>query len=87
MENLVGKEIWLVNYGCVEFQDCNGVYSTREKAEAAVLADAERCSDIWKAFECVSEEKDFSCYEFLYCGPHAEIDELQGVTVEKMIIE
>ena len=49
MENLVGKEIWLVNYGCVEFQDCNGVYSTREKAEAAVLADAERCSDIWKA--------------------------------------
>jgi hypothetical protein len=38
MENLVGKEIWLVNYGCVEFQDGNGVYSTREKAEAAVLA-------------------------------------------------
>ena len=87
MENLVGKEVWLVNYECVEFQDGNGIYSTREKAEKAVLADAERCSDIWKAFECVSEEEDFSCYEFLYCGLHEEIEELQGVVVEKMVIE
>lgn len=88
MMELVGKEVWLVNYGCVEFQDCNGIYSTREKAEDAVLKDAERCSDIWKDFTCVSNEEDFTCYEFTYDGPHKEeIEELQGATVEKMVIK
>lgn len=88
MNELIGKEVWVKEYGSIEFRDCNGVFSSRDKAEESVWEDANRCSDIWKDMSCVSEEDNFSCYEFEYCGPHGDaIEKIQGVSVYSTTIE
>ena len=49
-ENLVGKEVWIVEYYCDDgayFGDCNGVFATKERAIASVENDFYRCFDIW----------------------------------------
>lgn len=71
MENLIGCPVWVVEYNDPGFSDCNGVFSTREKAIASVLADAERCSDIWHNFELEGTEEearidDWFTYSFIF---------------------
>ena len=50
-ENLVGKEVWVVEYIANDdgsnFTDCNGVFANKERAIKSVENDFIRCSDIW----------------------------------------
>lgn len=66
MDELTGKEIWVVEYNNIELCDCNGVFSTFEKAVSSVLEDAERCNNIWTNFHlsCDDFDNEFFCYSF-----------------------
>lgn len=58
------KEVWVLEF-TGDCCDCNGVYSTKEKAKAALLSHYTRCSDIWENFVCVDNEHDnYELYEF-----------------------
>ena len=67
MENIVGTAVWVVEYDYADLKDCNGVFSTKEKALASINADFERCKDIWLNRESMDEDEigsDWIIWEF-----------------------
>lgn len=67
MENIVGTAVWVVEYDYADLKDCNGVFSTKEKALASINADFERCKDIWLNRESMDEDEidsDWMIWEF-----------------------
>lgn len=67
MENVVGTAVWVVEYDYADLKDCNGVFSTKEKALASINADFERCKDIWLNRESMDEDEidsDWIIWEF-----------------------
>lgn len=67
MENIVGTAVWVVEYDYADLKDCNGVFSTKEKALASINADFERCKDIWCNRELMDEDEidsDWIIWEF-----------------------
>lgn len=78
------KTVWVVRYNSLDFGDCEGVFETREKARASVLADAERCKDIWENFQKVKlspREETWDFYTFTCQGT------LEGVTIYQTEIQ
>ena len=61
---MVGCSIWVVEYENLNFSDCNGIFSTREKATASLMEDVKRCSDIWSNFKCEYFSDDWGIYTF-----------------------
>lgn len=78
---MVGCSVWVVEYRNSNFSDCNGVFSTWEKATASVMEDVKRCSDIWFDFKCEDFSEDWSIYTF-NCR-----DDFVRVCVYKTIIQ
>lgn len=66
MENIVGTAVWVVEYDYPDLKDCNGVFSTKEKALASINADFENYKDIWRNRELIDEDKisDWIIWEF-----------------------
>lgn len=67
MENIVGTAVWVVEYDYPDLKDCNGVFSTKEKALASINEDFERCKDIWRNRESIDEDEidsDWIIWEF-----------------------
>ena len=67
MENIVGTAVWVVEYDYVDLKDCNGVFSTKEKALASINADFENYKDIWTNRELIDEDEinsDWMTWEF-----------------------
>ena len=65
--DLTGASVWVVEYNNIELSDCNGIFSTLEKAISSVLKDAERCNDIWTNFHLSCDDRpdnNFLCYSF-----------------------
>ena len=60
--------VWVVSYDQPDFQDCNAVCSTKEKAIASVIADFERCSDRWTNIVKLSETENWITYTFDFVG-------------------
>ena len=44
-------KVWVLTFDDVNFWDCSGVFSTKEKALNAFQKHCERCSDIWLNIE------------------------------------
>ena len=44
--------------------DCNGVYSSKEKAREALLSHYERCKDIWKDFRPEDSAENWETWGF-----------------------
>ena len=57
MENIVGTAVWVVEYDYADLKDCNGVFSTKEKALASINTDFENYKDIWTNRELIDEDK------------------------------
>lgn len=67
MENVVGTAVWVVEYDYADLKDCNGIFSTKEKALASINADFERCKDIWFNRELMDEDEigsDWTAWKF-----------------------
>lgn len=67
MENIVGTAVWVVEYDYADLKDCNGVFSTKEKALASINADFENYKDIWTNRESMDEDEidsDWIIWEF-----------------------
>ena len=67
MENIVGTAVWAVEYNYADLKDCNGVFSTKEKALASINADFENYKDIWTNRELIDEDEinsDWIIWEF-----------------------
>ena len=67
MENIVGTAVWVVEYDHADLKDCNGVFSTKEKALASIDADFERCKGIWLNRDIIDEDgigSDWIIWEF-----------------------
>lgn len=47
MDNLTNEIVWVVRYSHPDLTECEGIFSTKEKALANVNEDFERYSDIW----------------------------------------
>ena len=76
-------KVWVLTFENVNFWDCNGVYSTKEKAIEALNRHYERCSDIWSNFDVDSEEETWISYCF-YCQG---CDGLIGVLIEEVEVD
>lgn len=57
-------EVWVLRFDRV-CADCEGVYSTKEKAINAFETHAKRCHDIWKEIEIAEDSDNFRTYEFV----------------------
>ena len=57
MENIIGTAVWVVEYDYADLKDCNGVFSTKEKALASINVDFENYKDIWTNRELIDEDK------------------------------
>ena len=66
------KKIWVVEYGDADLFDCNGVFTSKEKALKSVNEDFKRCSDIWIDKELEYASKDYICYTFTLLGVNNE---------------
>ena len=67
MENIVGTAVWVVEYDYADLKDCNGVFSTKEKALASINTDFENYKDIWTNRELIDEDEtnsDWITWEF-----------------------
>ena len=67
MENIVGTVVWVVEYDYADLKDCNGVFSTKEKALASINTDFENYKDIWRNRELIDEDEinsDWITWEF-----------------------
>ena len=66
MENIIGTAVWVVEYDYPDLKDCNGVFSTKEKALASINTDFENYKDIWTNRELIDEDKnsDWITWEF-----------------------
>lgn len=60
MEN---QKVWMLTFEG-DCSDCNGVFSTREKAKAALMSHYERCKDIWSLFSQEVEEDTWETWSF-----------------------
>lgn len=58
-------KVWVLRFDR-ECADCDGVYSTKEKAINAFETHAKRCSDIWKDIEIIEDTDDFRTYDFKF---------------------
>jgi hypothetical protein len=78
-----------VSYDQPDFQDCNAVCSTKEKAIASVAADFDRCSDKWtnivKEYETYSYPLDKIICQFALAFLLIEVGIL-CVTPESMFL-
>lgn len=85
MKNLVGSKVWVVEYGYPDCADCNGVFSTREKALASIDADFERCKDFWFNRELVDDDDinsaDWIIWEFDLIDDKINLHERVGVNL------
>lgn len=61
---MANNKVWVLEFSgyCT---DCNGVFSTREKARAALLSHYERCKDIWNNFTQEKLEDDWELWTFV----------------------
>ena len=56
--NIVNEKVWVVEYDEPDFHDCNGVFSSREKALAHVIEDYARCNGDWTRLEVEDNQLD-----------------------------
>lgn len=66
------KEVWVLNFECVDFHDCNGVFSTKEKAIKAFKSHCERCEKNWSNPMILEEDDDWVLLEFCYQDNYTE---------------
>ena len=79
--------VWVVSYNQPDFQDCNAVCSTKEKAIASVIADFDRCSDRWTNIVKEYETENWIIYSFDFVGEGSETPRNLSVSVYKTQVE
>lgn len=76
--NTDNQEVWCLKFAHSDLMDCDGVFTSKEKAVRALEHHCERCKDIWE-LEVEDISTDYNCYGLKVKG----IDELIGVMIEK----
>ena len=74
------NSVWLLEFDDL-CADCNGVFSTKEKATEALYIHKDRCDDIWLDFKMVDSEADCDLYRFTVSGV------VENVTISKYYID
>ena len=57
-------KVWILLFDDVNFWDCNGVFSTKEKAIESFNQHCERCSDIWLNVKKEDEGENWISFGF-----------------------
>ena len=90
MFDFVGKAVWVVEYDNPDFFDCNGVFSSEEKAYNSILADVARCPH-WEDFgevTCENEVGLTDCRVFEFFCKDTDIGDVRwGITLYKTYIQ
>lgn len=74
-------KVWTLIFENTDFADCNGVFTTKEKAKSAFDAHAKDC-EFWLTPEIVEEGDDFMIIEFFYQDDDSEGYELCYITAK-----
>lgn len=77
MEN---NSVWVLEFDDL-CADCNGVFSTEEKAIEALYIHKDRCEDIWLDFTMVDSDANCNLYRFTVNGV------VENVTISKYYID
>lgn len=78
-------EVWTLIFENIDFADCNGVFSTKEKAIDAFNQHCERCNDIWHNPTIAENSEDWVLLEFYYHDEHCEGNE--ACFIQKEILD
>ena len=57
------NSVWLLEFDNL-CADCNGVFSTKQKAIEALYSHKDRCKDIWLGFVRIHSDADCDLYRF-----------------------
>lgn len=57
------NSVWVLEFDDL-CADCNGVFSTKEKATEALYIHKDRCEDIWLGFVRIHSDVNFDLYRF-----------------------
>ena len=74
------SSVWVLEFDHL-CTDCNGVFSTKEKATEALYFHKNRCEDIWLGFVMVSKTANCDLYCFTVNGV------IENVTIGKYYID
>lgn len=56
----MNKTVYVLEYYPIDLAECNGVFSTYEKAKQCFEEDYARCQDIWQKME-IGEDDEKNC--------------------------
>ena len=74
----VAEDVWVVEYNCPDFSDCNGVFATEEGARESIENDFARCSDIWHDIEMREDDEDWKTWNFvIWCEDDLQYEEIE----------
>ena len=74
-------KVWVLSFDDVNFDDCSGVFSTKERALAAFQKHCERCSDIWLDIEKEDEGENWVSFGFRCVTENT--NQLVGVLIQE----
>lgn len=61
---MIKMKVWVVRFSD-GLSDCDGVFSTEEKANAQFQSSYARCNDIWKNMELAQQGDNWKIYRFV----------------------
>lgn len=77
-------EVWMLTFGCCDYDNFNGVFSTKEKAIDAFFTLCKNHNEYWSN-ACITEnDEDFVLLEFDYTDENDTIAEMAFLTKVEM---